>query len=291
MRILIYGAGVIGSLYAVLMSKVGYSITVFARGHRLVDLLNNGLRYYEKEKIEKAKVTIIDKLEDEDRYDYIFVPVRTDQLKQALCELKNNKSRNIVTMVNTIEPYKELEKICGANRIIPAFPGAGGSIEKGILNASLTPKMIQPTTFGEIDKQNTSRIKELSKIFRESHIPYQIVSDMHNWQVSHLGMVVPMADAYYMSNNPEEVYKDRIIMKKTAKQIKKNFRFLAKNKMLSPFKFYFFTICPIFVFSVLLRVVYKSKFGHKFMYEHSMNKPQEMLKLHETFYNYIKNEI
>ena len=36
-------------------------------------------------------------------------------------------------------------------RILPAFPGAGGSINNdGILAVALTPRMIQPTTFAEI---------------------------------------------------------------------------------------------------------------------------------------------
>ena len=287
MRILVYGAGVIGSIYAVLMTEVGYGVTVLARGKRLTDLSNNGLRYYKKGKVEIANITVIDRLEDSDKYDYIFLPVRTEQLKQALCELKSNKSPNIVTMVNTLEKYEELEKICGVNRLIPAFPGAGGSIDNGILNASLTPKIIQPTTFGEISKRKTDRIAELAEIFRKSHIPYQIVSDMHNWQISHLGMVVPIADAYYMSSSPETVYENKAIMKKTAKQMKDNFKILAKHKILSPFKFYLFMICPTWVFTIILSAVFKSKFGHKFMYEHSMNAPQEMRQLHTEFYDFI----
>ena len=73
MRILVYGAGVIGSIYAVLMSEVGYGVTVLARGKRLTDLSNNGLRYYKKGKVEIANITVIDRLEDSDKYDYIFL--------------------------------------------------------------------------------------------------------------------------------------------------------------------------------------------------------------------------
>lgn len=287
MKILVYGAGVIGSMYAVLMSEAGYDVTALARGKRLADLLKYGFRYYKNDKVETANITVINRLEDDDIYDYIFLPVRTEQLKQALCELKSNKSPNIVTMVNTLEKYEELEKLCGINRLIPAFPGAGGSIDNGILNASLTPKIIQPTTFGEIGKSKTRRTAELSEIFRKSHIPYQIVSDMHNWQVSHLGMVVPIADAYYMSSTPETVYKDKAIMKKTAKQMKSNFKILSKCKMLSPFKFYLLMICPTPIFTWALKTVFKSRFGHKFMYEHSMNAPQEMHQLHTEFYDFI----
>ena len=35
MRILIYGAGVIGSLYATLFAEAGYDTSIYARGKRL----------------------------------------------------------------------------------------------------------------------------------------------------------------------------------------------------------------------------------------------------------------
>lgn len=291
MRILIYGTGVIGSLYAVLMTKAGFDVTVLARGKRLDNLRDNGLQYNSKGKIEKVDTSIIDKLENTDRYDFIFLPVRSEQLKQALHDLKDNVSPNIVTMTNTLEKYDDLEKLCGKGRLIPAFPGAGGSIDSGILNASLTPRIIQPTTFGEIGGCKTERMHTLTEIFKKSHIPYQIVPDMHNWQISHLGMVVPIADAYYTSDSPEIVYKDKRIMWKTAERMKNNFMILSMRKMLSPFKFYLFMICPTFLFTVVLTQVFKSRFGHKFMYEHSINAPQEMRQLHNDFYEYIQQKL
>lgn len=55
----------------------------------------------------------------------------------------------------------------------PAFPGAGGSINDGILDAALTLKLIQPTTFAEISGNTSERAKKFSKILKHSHIPYQ----------------------------------------------------------------------------------------------------------------------
>lgn len=57
--------------------------------------------------------------------------------------------------------------------VFPAFPGAGGSINDGILDAALTPKLIQPTTFAEISGNTSERAKKFSKILKHSHIPYQ----------------------------------------------------------------------------------------------------------------------
>ena len=89
--------------------------------------------------------------------------------------------------------------------VFPAFPGAGGSINDGILDAALTPKLIRPTTFAEISG-NTS-------------------------------MVVPIADAYYEADCLEKAGKEWKTERKTAKRLKRNFCFLKKKfGRLSPCK-------------------------------------------------------
>lgn len=58
MKLLIYGAGVIGCLYAALFSNAGYDTTIFARGKRLETLRKN------------EYISIITNLHIEDRVDY-----------------------------------------------------------------------------------------------------------------------------------------------------------------------------------------------------------------------------
>ena len=90
MRILIYGAGVIGSIYAVYLSRIGCEVSVLARGQRLKDLRQKGLLYWDGKRVQKADVRIMAQLEPDDRYDYIFLAVRAGQLHQVfygyLCE-------------------------------------------------------------------------------------------------------------------------------------------------------------------------------------------------------------
>ena len=238
MRILIYGAGVIGSLYAALFAEAGYDTSVYARGKRLEFLKKNGLLYKKKQNIKQAETTILEELSDNDVYNFVLLTVRENQLYEALAELKNNKSDTIVTMVNSLDSYKKWEDIVGKGRILPAFPGAGGSInDDGILDAALTPRLIQPTTFAEISGNKSERAKLFSKVLKRAHIPYQEVKDMHMWQLCHLAMVVPIADAYYEADCPERAGRDWKIMKKTAERLKKNFIFLRKQEgKLSPWK-------------------------------------------------------
>ena len=192
-------------------------------------------------------------------------------------------------MVNSLDNYEKWENIIGKGRILPAFPGAGGTITNDILDASLTPRFIQPTTFSEIDGKKTNRTKQLSQIFKHARIPIQQVNDMHIWQLCHLGMVVPLADAYYQTEHPESVGDDKLVMRKTAIQLKENFRTLyTKLHTLSPFKMHIFRIVPIPILSYILSQTYESHFGYTFMYQHAIKAPDEMKELHNEFYLYIK---
>ena len=92
MRILIYGAGVIGSLYAALFAEAGYDTNIYARGKRLEALRNNGLQYKKNQEVIKAEIRILGELPNDDIYDFVLLTVRENQLYEALTELKNNKS-------------------------------------------------------------------------------------------------------------------------------------------------------------------------------------------------------
>ena len=66
MRILIYGAGVIGSLYGALLAEAGYDVSVYARGRRLKNLTRDGLQYKYKGKIKTAPIKVLSKTEPDD---------------------------------------------------------------------------------------------------------------------------------------------------------------------------------------------------------------------------------
>ena len=287
MRILIFGAGVIGSLYGALLAEAGYDVSVYARGRRLESLIRNGLLVKSGAMIRKAPVKVLSSFQPDDCYDFIILAVRENQLHAALKDLRQNSSTTIVTMVNSLETYDRWEAICGVGRIIPAFPGAGGGFDEDVLDAALTPRIIQPTTFGKTD----GREKELACILHGAKIPYQIVPDMHAWQLCHLAMVVPIADAYYEAADPEHAGRDAVLMRKTAKQIRDNLNVIAARKIrLSPEKMQAFRLLPVPLVGWILSLVFRSSFGDRFMYRHSMKAPDEMRQLHEQFYRWLEQE-
>jgi len=285
-KILIYGAGVIGSIYAIKFANAGHDVSVYARGSRLHDLNNKGLLYNEKNLIRVASVTILSKLKSTDTFDYIFVTVRYEQVEKALAELAgNNNSPNIVTMANNPKGYSVWEKIIGKGKLIPAFAGAGGSIEAGVLHFQLTPRIIQSATFGEPNGTITDRVKSLAKIFKSSKIPYSITKNMDAWQKSHLAMVTVLANGiYFDGGNNYTTAKNKQAIKMMSRTLKSNFNALnTKGIPITPSKLNIFRICPLWMMNASLRILYNTKFAETLISCHALNAREEMTLLDKAF--------
>ena len=82
---------------------------------------------------------------------------------------------------------------------------------------------------------------------------------MHAWQLCHLAMVVPIADAYYEAADPGHAGRDAVLMRKTAKQIRDNLNEIAaRNIRLSPRKMQAFRLLPVPLVGWILGFVFQS---------------------------------
>ncbi|MFS0855770.1 ketopantoate reductase family protein [Paenibacillus taichungensis] len=198
-RILIFGAGVIGSMYAIKLIKAGFDVTLFAHSNRFKSLRENGLQYVEKGTVRSIQVNVIDKLANEDIYDFIFVTVRYDRSESALLALKDNQSKNIVTMTSNSIGFSSWLAIVG-DRLLPAFPGFGGQIKDGVLHARFLPKFIAATAFGEINGVVTERIENLATLFKTAKLPYVIKKDMQAYLITHSVSDIAMLSFLHSEN-------------------------------------------------------------------------------------------
>jgi 2-dehydropantoate 2-reductase len=223
-RLLVLGAGVIGSLYALRFMQSDMDVTVLARGNRLDDLRKNGLRYRDKNSVKTVKVNIIETLCDDDIYDFIFVSVRLDQMVSALTAIKNNKSGNIVTLANSVG-YDEWTAIVG-DRLIPGFPGAGGNIVDGVLDAGFVKK-VQGTIFAEMNGEKTGRIIKLIQIFNMAGLSYEIPENMKAFHLSHAAFTASMNHFYTAEGMMDpKTAKSGPVLRNVALTIKQNMHLL-----------------------------------------------------------------
>jgi 2-dehydropantoate 2-reductase len=171
-NILIYGVGVIGTLYAARLRESGHRVTVLARGARLGDIRNYGLVVEDVISGRRSitQVDIAESLNPDDRYDAVLVAVRRDQLDSVLQDLATNRRiPTILFMLNNPNGSRHLVKILGGERVLLGFPGAGGTRDGHIVRYALIAQ--QPTTMGEMGGRRNARLRVLAAAFREVLLP------------------------------------------------------------------------------------------------------------------------
>lgn len=286
-KILIYGAGVIGSTYGGLMAKAGYLVTLLARNERLQELKEQGLllQRINEVKSEKILVNAISNSEIEHFYDYVFVTLRNDQIKQALPELSTINTPCFVFMVNTSLGYKEWIDALGYEKVIPAFPGSGGKIENGIVYYEIVSKMIQPTTIGELNGSITNRIKELREIFVSSGFKVSFSKNMDSWQKNHIALVGPLGGViYFDGGNNYSVSKNEKAIRQMNLALKENFAFLKKSGIgIEPSKLNIFRYAPLFLLDLVMKYLFDTKWAETVISNHAINARQEMELISNEF--------
>lgn len=200
MNILVYGSGVIGTLYAARLHQVGHQVTVLARGTRLAEIQQHGLVVEDIATGIRSSVrtATVDKLSSEDSYDLALIAVRYDQLPAILPSLAANKRIPIVLfMLNNPLGSAQLADALGLDRVLLGFPGAGGTLEDHVVRYVLISQ--QPTTIGEPHGIHTVRPKRLVKSMRAAGFPARTDSDMDGWLVSHAFFVTSVCAAIYLA--------------------------------------------------------------------------------------------
>lgn len=197
MRILVFGAGVIGSVYAGKLQQAGNDVVLLARGSRLADLREHGLVLEDAQSGHQdvLAVPILSEIPAGDCYDLVIVPVRAEQLASTLPILTAMTDRSDVLFFgNTIGREAELTSAL-SDRALFGFPAAGGVRDGHVVKYVLIKQ--QTTTLGEQNSTRTTRAKQLQAVFHNAGFDTKISTNIDNWMLGHTAFVVPIAFALY----------------------------------------------------------------------------------------------
>ena len=105
MKILVYGAGVLGCNLARNLLRAGKDVTLLARGNWAAEIRRNGLRIKDKFSLRTSvsRIPVVTELAPDAMYDVIFVVLRYTQLDSVLDTLRANRTKNIVFVGNNVQ--------------------------------------------------------------------------------------------------------------------------------------------------------------------------------------------
>lgn len=186
LRILVIGAGIIGSVYAARLQAAGYSVTLLARGQHAADLRTNSLLLEDASTGQSATshLRIIERLAPVDSYDLALVCVRLDQVVATLPNLAAaQRIPLLVFLLNNPTGTELLVERLGEERVILGFPGIGGTREGTRVCYVLIRQ--QPTTLGEVDGRITRHLRRLSAMLERAGFPTALSRSMDGWLKTH----------------------------------------------------------------------------------------------------------
>jgi 2-dehydropantoate 2-reductase len=179
MKIIILGAGRIGSVFAFHLSLAGHEVTVVARGARLDALKrDNGIVTIEERRAPAAAVSAIDPTMP---YGLVIVTVPEHQVEALLPQLEKSAAKTILLMFNTFYGTARYRDSLGSDRLTAGFPNMKAFLENDRLSHKIDgPGMV--TTLSRPD---------LAAIFKEAGLPTEVEPDMDAFLRSHVVMTVP----------------------------------------------------------------------------------------------------
>jgi 2-dehydropantoate 2-reductase len=224
MKIMLYGAGVIGSLYAARLHQGGHRVTLLARGQRLADIRRYGVVIEDVLSGARSivQVATTERLQPDDQYDLIIVTVRRDQLSSVMSTLTaNQQTPTVLFMLNNPLGSAALIEAFG-ERMMLGFPGAGGTRDGHIIRFAMIPQ--QPTTLGEMSGRHTPRLNQIAASFRASGLKTRVSHDMDAWLKAHAFFVTAISGAIYLANEEcKRLSKDTAALRQMVTGVREGF--------------------------------------------------------------------
>jgi len=207
MKILVFGAGPLGTLLAARLLQGGLDVSLLARGTRLADLKKHGvvLKNWNTGKVESIQVPLVESFGAKAIYDLVVVVMRKNSALKILPLLAENKKvKTFLFLMNNADGPDVFVDALGANRVIMGFPGAAGYREgHAIVHINGEPEHPAVIVMGKHTLGEGSLVEEtIQELEKGLHIQVENEPHMDAWSKYHVALLFPsLAPAFYLCGN------------------------------------------------------------------------------------------
>ena len=202
MKLLVYGAGVTGSVFAVQMHEAGHDVSLLARGERLAALRRHGVQLAEGDNpVRRVPVPVVE--HPAGGYDLIAVFVRAHQV-DAVLESLADVGGDVLFLLNWAAGAEPLGAVLGHERVLLGFPTAGGTMDGDVVRhraATLLTRLVT-MSIGEPGGGTTPRTDRIVRALRTAGINAEVEPRMEAWLTTHAAFEVPLGQAVAAAGGP-----------------------------------------------------------------------------------------
>ncbi len=197
MKILVYGAGPLGSLFAASLHQGGHEVSLLARGQRLADLREHGIVLVDTQTGQQtvARPRFVERLDPEDVYDHVLVIMRKNRALEILPVLAANQhTPNVLFLMNNAAGPEKLVKALGKDRVLMGFPMAAGYRRGYVVYylAGARPGEKAHIPIGEVDGRITPRLRDAGDMLASMPgFDADLRADIDAWLKTHVALLMP----------------------------------------------------------------------------------------------------
>ena len=196
MKILVYGAGVLGCNLARNLFRAGKDVTLLARGNWANEIKTNGLKIKNRFSpcMSVSRIRVATELKPEDSYDVIFAVVRYTQIETILETLRASRAKTIIFVGNNVRATQTAALLPEKN-VLFAFTSAAGRRESDHVDSV----DLRKTTVGPL-RDAPSQEALIQELF--SGAKYKVVYEpnMEDYLLCHAAFVLPAVFACYKTD-------------------------------------------------------------------------------------------
>jgi len=303
MKILVFGAGIIGTTYAWQLSEAGYDVSILVRKGKKQVTEKEGIsinctdfRGNQKKQFQTVyRPTIIEDLSPQNNYDFIIVSIRYDQQDSVLPIIKEKGGKaNIVLFYNNWMGSEEIKKFLRKDQYLFGFPSkmGGGRDEKGI-NCVISGSNKACTMLGEEDGDITPRLIQFSNALRDADMAPKISKQIIPWLCSHYAMIAALCGGIVKAGSTKAFANDSRVVKEMILAMREGFE-VCKIKGVNPKKVppHHLFYLPLFIITFIARKIYGMEELRLIFDGHINHSPNEMKQMYFDVLNTgLKNNI
>lgn len=291
MKILVYGAGPLGSVFAAQLQQGGNDVTVLARGKRVSEIREHGivLENVWSNQRSVTQVSVIEELAPDDAYDLVLIIMRKNNALDILPILAANKhTPNVLFLMNNAAGPDALVEALGRERVLIGFPNAAGYREGHEVHCIAgTEEEPSDVPFGEVDGSITERTQMVAHILESAPgMGAEIRRDMDAWLKTHVALLFPaLAPALFAAGTDNyRLARTRDLVVLTVRGIREAFRVLrALGYPITPAKYRVLALVPEPILVVFLQKLLQNELMETAMVRHAEAARDEVVHLTGEF--------